>query len=41
MTAKENLANCVDLIRQGDCVELMAELPDQCVDLIIKIRPLR
>ena len=39
MTAKENLTNCVDFIRQGNCVELMAELPDQCVDLIITDPP--
>lgn len=39
MTAKEKPANCVNLIRQGNCVELMAELPDRCVDLIITDPP--
>ena len=28
-----------DTIKQGDCIELMAEMPDECVDLIITDPP--
>ena len=29
----------VDYIKQGDCLELMKELPDNCIDLIVTSPP--
>ena len=32
-------AECIDTIKEGDCIELMSEMPDECVDLIITDPP--
>lgn len=29
----------VDYIQQGDCVELMRQLPDECIDLTVTSPP--
>ncbi|MXV83257.1 site-specific DNA-methyltransferase [Candidatus Poribacteria bacterium] len=29
----------IDIIKQGDCIQLMSEMPEECVDLVITDPP--
>ena len=31
----------IDIIKQGDCIQLMSEMPEECVDLVITDPALR
>ena len=33
------MTQIVNTIKEGDCIELMSEMPDECVDLIITDPP--
>ena len=33
------MTQIVNTIKEGDCIELMSEMPDECVDLIVTDPP--
>ena len=33
------MTQMANIIKEGDCIELMAEMPDECVDLIVTDPP--